>query len=64
MPILKKTGIRSTFFPDGTTQPVDGAEHEQHEDASTNGEKNDDNNIVLIVSFVCGKQPALILSGL
>ncbi|TIB07033.1 hypothetical protein E3P92_04095 [Wallemia ichthyophaga] len=48
MPILKKTGIRSTFFPDGTTQPVDGAEHEQHEDASTNGEKNEDNNIVLI----------------
>ena len=50
MPILKKTGIRSTFFPDGSTQQqVEGAEHEQREDVSTSDGKNDDNNIVLIV---------------
>ena len=51
MPILKKTGIRSTFFPDGSNQQqVEGAEHEQREDATSSEGKNEDGNIILIVS--------------
>ncbi|TIB84808.1 putative MFS transmembrane transport protein [Wallemia mellicola] len=49
MPILKKTGIRSTFFPDGSNQQqVEGAEHEQREDATSSEGKNEDGNIILI----------------